>query len=267
MRDTGSNYFEFCKDSRAYHQVINVFIGYCANDSLLDVLEKDADARLAFEEYMGRLVKAIGEDDKRLGEPGFSPDIAWYVEHTDTQPEDFAEAVFKPLRELIKSEAEYLNSVEYAEDMYGENYLAYQQDSWEDAEENVDKVFNAGYTHGFKSAEDMLKAVMAIDNAEIKGWESDGYGTYGYEEEDAESDDGTIDVGAVFTGNGEEEDQIEELDNPPIDLDVMGKYARLDDDATIKGDYIYVCTENMVVAYVKVADVIAKGKELGLVKE
>lgn len=259
-------------NDRPTQQVINAFYQEFKTSKLKDIiLDGDEDLREAFDSAMARLVEIIEDDEPRLGEPGFKPDIKWYIkqaiEDKDEEVISFFDIILEPSRKAFKALVDSVDTREYAIDWYGD-YVGTEINDISQNAEDLFKYSEGKSRFGFKNAKDFAKAARECTPT-VDAYDGGDYGVYDFHaDEDCNTPEDDFHLGSIFLG--EEElcaDYI--FEGCPLDTDALEDIGIDigDDYAFVKGDCAYVTSNFIVYSYVKIAKIIEKGKELGLVDE
>lgn len=215
----------YCNYNRDYAQVANAFIDQFEPD--LNLLEgsfynsniyKNVWRNGEYNIFLDEMSKYIHTKESRLGEPGFVPDLTYYIsEYIDECPEErgwwaysvgvdydpICEFLYQPLKawndaitELVEEEIDTEN---YVYDNYG---IEVGDHDWpySDIDNCIDEIFKNENQHGFQSKEDLKEIIKLMNQDYLQEEVYDG-GSYGYHVVDGED---YCETGSEFLGNSEE---------------------------------------------------------------
>lgn len=207
-------------------------------------------------------------------------DAEYYFQQYMEDPEadhSGIEGCYQAVYDWVEAQEEWLVS----EDNLGEKYrfdagatdIEFYANEY-DIKENAERIFKESkytsqdVTHGFNSADDMVKAVMkCVDDGYVQDVAQYDGGSYGVHA----PVDGTeeyFETGLCFLGNGEEEDQLE----PEIPYSKKNDFADLTNARSVyrwfsidkTGRYLYSISTMIFVYGIPWAEVERAGDELGL---
>lgn len=251
------------------------------DESWFDEANREEDYHY-YEEFLEQFANWMSEQDDvvaDLNEYRNKPfDAEYYFQQYMEDPEadhSGIEGCYNAVFDWVDDQEEFASSTDYLDSMW--RYDAHATDiefyaSESDIKENAENIFHEqsytseNVTHGFKSTEDMVQAVMkAIDDGHLEDVDQYDAGGYGYHA----APDGTesyFETGSCWLGNSEEEWQL------PTDIPYSEKndYADTVDSRsvyrwfTINGDCIYTTSTMMYIYGVPWQYVEEAGRELGL---
>ena len=203
---------------------------------------------------------------------GYNFDVEYEFEkYLEDKPCPEIIEIFELINEWLEKENSFATSADYLGGLYrysaGAADIEFYANS-DDIKFNAEELFKEqrytekDITHGFKSADDLVKAVMeCVDQGDVEDVDEYDAGSYGYHKLNTEGD--YFETGSCFLGNGEE---TYDLPCPvPIDEKYFG-YANVAGPwVTYKGDLIYTSSTMMFIYGIPWSKVEEKGHELGLI--
>lgn len=196
--------------------------------------------------------------------PNMDFDVGYYFKEFMNDPNantSNAEAMYQQVYDWLEGEEEFMTSDQYLDDMYGNTSFTDDEFFTQDIDENARKQFQYGDTHGFKSAQDLVKAAReCLDKLECYDkYDAGGMGYHAYDENNE-----WFETGCLFLGNGEEEWQLDPEVPFDEEYDFCDAYRHF---CINRGCYMYAVSDRLYAYGVRWSDVEQKGDELGLRSE
>ena len=251
-----------CSFNREMAQIANAFIDqFQPDETLLDrhpymylITESEFDT---FCEAMATYIKT---KDSRMGEPGFLPDLVYYineyVEENDLGWWSYDLDYCDPVCDFLYKAAfawndavtglitDTVDNEEYVIDNYGLEAGDYDW-PYNDLDYCIDSAFDNDNAHGFQSRDDLkyvLKECMDRDKLHQSVYHAGGMGYHCVDGEDY------CETGSVFLGNGEESLELDwwgieplfDLDKLPHKFQVYNDGVTFERNFSVMNDECYV---------------------------
>lgn len=253
------------------------------DESWFDEANREEDYHY-YEEFLEQFANWMSEQDDvvaDLNEYRNKPfDAEYYFQQYMEDPEadhSGIEGCYNAVYDWIEKEDEFVSSADYLDSIWRYDANATDIEFYAneyDIKENAQNIFHEqlytseDVTHGFKSAEDMVQAVMkAIDDGHLEDVDQYDAGGYGY----LAAPDGTesyFETGSCWLGNSEEEWQLPTA----VPYSEKNDYADNVDSRSVyrwftisgNGQYLYSISTRMYIYGVPWQYVEEAGRELGL---